>query len=100
MDICSRRPSGRIKISNFRIIEFRIEKAMKKKGGKLYVKWKGYDNPFHSWIDKKKILLYKMDYFPEPYTDSKSKINAELDLSCYSRKSVLKSATSISTLIH
>ena len=24
--------------------EFRIEKVLKKKGDKLYVKWKGYDN--------------------------------------------------------
>ena len=30
---------------------FRIEKAIKK-GNKLYVKWKGYDNSFNSWIDK------------------------------------------------
>ena len=29
----------------------------------------------------KKILLYKMFYFPEPYTRSKNKIKAELDLS-------------------
>ena len=33
--------------------EFRIEKVIKKKGNVLYVKWKGYDNPFDSWIDKK-----------------------------------------------
>ena len=33
--------------------EFRIEKVMKKKGNKFYVKWKGYDNSFNSWIDKK-----------------------------------------------
>ena len=33
--------------------EFRIEKEIKKKGDKLYVKWKGYDNSFNSWIDKK-----------------------------------------------
>ena len=33
--------------------EFRIEKVIKKKGKKLYVKWKGYDNSFNSWIDKK-----------------------------------------------
>ena len=26
--------------------EFRIEKVLKKKGDKLYVKWKGYDNSF------------------------------------------------------
>ena len=33
--------------------EFRIEKVIKRKGDKLYVKWKGYDNSFNSWIDKK-----------------------------------------------
>ena len=33
--------------------EFRIEKVIKKKGDKLYVKWKGYNNSFNSWIDKK-----------------------------------------------
>ena len=31
--------------------EFRIEKVIKRKGDKIYVKWKGYD----SWIDKKDI---------------------------------------------
>ena len=36
--------------------EFIIEKVLKKKGDKLYVKWKGYDNPFNSWIDKKGIV--------------------------------------------
>ena len=32
--------------------KFRIEKVIKRKGDKLYVKWKGYDNLFNSWIDK------------------------------------------------
>ena len=36
--------------------EFRIEKVIKRKGDKLYVKWKGYDNLFNSWIDKKDIV--------------------------------------------
>ena len=27
--------------------EFRIEKVIKRKGNKLYVKWKGYDNSFN-----------------------------------------------------
>ena len=27
--------------------KFRIEKLIKKKGNKLYVKWKGYDNSFN-----------------------------------------------------
>ena len=32
---------------------FRIGKATKRKGNKLHVKWKGYDNSFNNWIDKK-----------------------------------------------
>ena len=36
--------------------EFRIEKILKRKGGKLYVKWKGYNNYFNSWINKKDIV--------------------------------------------
>ena len=32
--------------------EIRIGKAMKRKGNKLYIKWKSYDNLFNSWIDK------------------------------------------------
>ena len=36
--------------------EFRIEKVLKRKGDKLYVKWKGYDNSFNSWINKKDIV--------------------------------------------
>ena len=36
--------------------EFRIEKVTKRKGDKLFVKWKGYDISFNSWIDKKDIL--------------------------------------------
>ena len=36
--------------------EFRIEKIIKRKGDKLYVKWKGYGNSFNSWINKKDII--------------------------------------------
>ena len=36
--------------------EFRIEKVIKQKGNKLYVKWKGYDNSFNSWINKNDII--------------------------------------------
>ena len=38
---------------------FTIEKVIKKKLNKLYVKWKGYDISFNSWIDKKKLNLIK-----------------------------------------
>ena len=33
--------------------EFRTEKLIRRKGDKLHVKWKGYNNSFNSWIDKK-----------------------------------------------
>ena len=36
--------------------EFKIEKVNKKKGDKLYVKWKGYDNSFNTRIHKKDIV--------------------------------------------
>ena len=36
--------------------EFRIEKVIKRKGNKLYVKWKWYNDSFNSWIDKKYLI--------------------------------------------
>ena len=56
--------------------EFRIKKVLKRKGDKLYVKLKGYNNRFNSWIDKKKSntcikdtsckqLIKVSQYFPK-----------------------------------
>ena len=36
--------------------EFRLQKVIRRKGDKLYVKWKSYNNSFSSWIDKKDLL--------------------------------------------
>ena len=36
--------------------EFGIEKVLKRKGDKLYAKWKGYDNSSNSWINKKDLV--------------------------------------------
>ena len=36
--------------------EFRIEKVIRRKGDKLYVKWKGCNNSFNSWINKNDII--------------------------------------------
>ena len=36
--------------------EFRIKKVINRKGDKLYVKWKSYDNSLNSWIDKKDLV--------------------------------------------
>ena len=34
--------------------KFRIDKVIKRKGDKLYLKRKGYDNSFNSWINRLK----------------------------------------------
>ena len=36
--------------------EIRFEQLIKRKGDKLYVKLKDYDNSFNSWNDKKHII--------------------------------------------
>ena len=36
--------------------EFRIENVIKRKVNKLHVKWKGHDNSFNSWINKKYLV--------------------------------------------
>ena len=36
--------------------DFRIEKVIRRKGDKLFVKWKGYNSLFNSWIDKKDLV--------------------------------------------
>ena len=35
------------------ILEF--NKVIKRKGDKLYLKWKGHNNSFNGWVDKKDI---------------------------------------------
>ena len=44
--------------------EYRIENIIKRKGNKLYVKWKGYNNSFNSWINKKDVLYKWVNIFP------------------------------------
>ena len=36
--------------------KFRVEKVIKRKVNKLHVKWKGYNNSFNRWINKKIIV--------------------------------------------
>ena len=38
-------------------LQFRVKKVIKRKGNKLHVKWKGYNNFFNSWTDKKRSDL-------------------------------------------
>ena len=45
----------------------------------------------------KKILLYKLSYFPDPYTHSKNEIKVEVDFSNFATKSDVKNATGFDT---
>ena len=45
--------------------QFRIEKVIQRKGNKLYIKWKGYNSLFNSYINKKDIVFIS-EYFPDP----------------------------------
>ena len=47
--------------------EIRVGKVIKRKGDKLYVKWKGYTNSFKSWIDKKGIVTYNELFYGTIY---------------------------------
>ena len=75
--------------------EFWIEKVIKKKGDNLYVKWKGYDNSFNSWIDKK--TYYKMSYVPI-YSEVKEEIvSVALNLRNYVTQKEFKNVTKVDT---
>ena len=76
--------------------EFRVEKVITKKGDKLYVKWKSYNNSFNSWIDKR--TSYKMSkYFPKPYEPFCGNINVRVALSNYATKDDIKNIAHIDT---
>ena len=61
----------------------------------IYIKWKGYNNSFSSWFDKK-VTLYKISYYSELYSHSKN-VKVELDLANYATKFDLKHAVGVDT---
>ena len=73
--------------------EFKVEKVIKRKGDKLYVKWKGYNSSFNSWIDKKDSIN---KYFSKPKS-SGGRVKVELDLSNYATKADLKNVAGVDT---
>ena len=68
--------------------EFRIERAIKRKDDKLYVKCKGYNNSFNSWVDKKDLVSMS-EYFPEQKSSGR-RVKVEVHLSNYETNSDLK----------
>ena len=75
--------------------EFRIEKVIKKKGDKLYVKWKG--QIIHLIIGFIKRCYKMSQYFPKPYESFGGDINGKMNLSNYVAKADLRNATGVDT---
>ena len=85
-----------VKDNTYIDFKFRIEKVLKKKGDKLYVKWKAYDNSLIVGLIKK--TLYKMSqYFRKPYEPFGGDINFTVDLSNYATKDDIKNITHVDT---
>ena len=38
--------------------QYTIEKILKTNKNKIYVKWRGYNSSFNSWIDKNSVAKY------------------------------------------
>ena len=75
--------------------KFRVKKVIKRKGEKLYIKWKVYHSSFNNWIDKKDIVQMS-----EYSTETKSfggREKVELDLPNFATKGHLKNATIVDT---
>ena len=53
--------------------EFIVQKRIKGRGDKLYFKWKGSDNSFKSWIDKKRYRYIKRIIFQKNIPKVKTK---------------------------
>ena len=76
--------------------KFRIEKVLKRKGDKFYVKWKGYDNYLIVGLIKRPCIKMSQ-YFPKPFRNLVGNINVKVDLSNYARKTDLKNVTHVDT---
>ena len=76
--------------------EFWVEKLIKSKCDKLFIKWKRYDDSFNSLIGQKDII-WMSEYFPKPKFLG-GNVKVELNLSNYVTKADLKQATGVDTL--
>ena len=75
----------------------KIEKVIERKGNTLYVKCKGYNDSFNSWINKKRPCIKMSQYFPKPFRNFGGNINIKVDLSNYATKTDLKNVTHVDT---
>ena len=60
--------------------KFMIEKVTKKNCSKPYINWKGYDNSFNSWINKKHIVIQNELYSGTIYYATKFDLKIATDV--------------------
>ena len=75
--------------------EFRVEKVIKRKGDKLYVKCKGYHSSLNIWNYKKDSINKWI--FSGTAKSSGGRAKVELDLFDYATKADFKNATAVDT---
>ena len=78
-----------------RQIKWNVKGNFKKKGDKLYIKQKSYDDSFNSSIGKTMSLYNMSKHFPKTYERSGENIKVESNLSNYATKADLREATGV-----
>ena len=61
----------------------------------MHAKWKGYDDSFNHWINKKDLIIMSSKYFPKPFRGFGGNMNIKVDLSNYATKTDLKNVTQV-----
>ena len=56
----------------------------------MYIKWKGHDNSFNSWINEKRPCIKMSKYFPKPFRNFRGNMNVKVNLFSYATKTDLK----------
>ena len=89
LEVLTKKNSKKLERKEKRKKKFRVEKVIKRKVDKLYVKWKGYNNSFNRWINQKSSRKKMSQYFPKAVRSFGENINVKVDLSNYATKTDL-----------
>ena len=89
LEVLTKKNSKKLERKEKRKKKIRVEKVIKRKVDKLYVKWKGYNNSFNRWINQKSSRKKMSQYFPKPVRSFGENINVKVDLSNYATKTDL-----------
>ena len=74
-----------------------IEEVIQNKRNKLYVKWKGCDSSFNSWIDKNDLVWKWVNTFLNHMNHFAGDINIKVYLYNYATKPSIKNISHVDT---